>query len=311
MLLQNWSTLECWSKLETAADLFQQKYPRSTHLQLAHFFKGIAQQKENRFEEALKTFHSVVTENPKSETGTRARFMFAFTELLSGEPARASVLFSDFIQQHARHELAEEASAWICVSYALAKKHELCLAAAASYKKRYSTGFNRPLVLFQECRAFLATGDYGATIAGFETFLKEFSQHPRAGEARLLLADALTATEKTETALTVLENAPVSDPSSFDEAWFNTHSIRMSVPTIARAAREPTSTILHMGRWKSVPSSMRYQEQSTSVNDHIISIASNPTYFTSEDILLSRTFASRAPRSKTSAQKSTSTVRRF
>ncbi len=86
---------------------------------------------------------------------------------------------------------------------------------------------------------------------------------------------------------------------SLDEAWFNTHSIWMSVPTIARAVREPTTTILHMGRWKTVPSSMRYQEQSTSVNDHIISIASNPTYFTSEDILLSRTLASRAPRSKT------------
>ena len=252
MLLQNWSTLECWSKLETAADLFQQKYPRSTHLQLAHFFKGIAQQKENRFEEALKTFHSVVTENPKSETGTRARFMFAFTELLSGEPARASVLFSDFIQQHARHELAEEASAWICVSYALAKKHELCLAAAASYKKRYSTGFNRPLVLFQECRAFLATGDYGATIAGFETFLKEFSQHPRAGEARLLLADALTATEKTETALTVLENAPVSDPSSFDEAWFKAAKI-----LVASNSLQPLAT--HLERFKqSRPGSPRF-----------------------------------------------------
>jgi hypothetical protein len=79
------------------------------------------------------------------------------------------------------------------------------------------------------------------------------------------------------------------------EAWFNTHSIRMSVPTIARAAREPTTTILHMGRWKTVPSSMKNQEQSTAVNDHIVSIASNPTYFTTEDILLSRTLTSFCP----------------
>jgi hypothetical protein len=84
---------------------------------------------------------------------------------------------------------------------------------------------------------------------------------------------------------------------NLDEAWFNTQSIRMSVPTIARAAREPTTTILHMGRWKSVLSSMKYQEQSTAVNDHIVSIASNPTYFTTEDILLSRKLAARAPRS--------------
>ena len=93
---------------------------------------------------------------------------------------------------------------------------------------------------------------------------------------------------------------------NLDEAWFNTQSIRMSVPTIARAAREPTTTILHMGRWKTVPSSMKYQEQSTAVYDHIVSIASNPTYFTTEVVL-----AARAPRSKESAQRSTPTVRRF
>jgi hypothetical protein len=66
-----------------------------------------------------------------------------------------------------------------------------------------------------------------------------------------------------------------------------------------------------MGRWKTVPSSMKYQEQSTAVNDHIVSIASNPTYFTTEGILLSRTLAARAPRSKHSAQQTTPTVRRF
>ena len=98
---------------------------------------------------------------------------------------------------------------------------------------------------------------------------------------------------------------------NLDEAWFNTHSIRMSVPTIARAAQEPTTTILQMGRWKTVPSSMKYQEQSTAVNDHIISIASNPTYYTAEDILLSRTLAARADKTKTTVQSSIPTVRRF
>ena len=96
-----------------------------------------------------------------------------------------------------------------------------------------------------------------------------------------------------------------------DEAWFSTHSLRMSVPTIARAAREPTSTILQIGRWKSVPSSLKYQEQSTAVNDHIISIANNPTYFTTEDILLSRTLAAPTHSSKETVQRSTPTVRRF
>ena len=98
---------------------------------------------------------------------------------------------------------------------------------------------------------------------------------------------------------------------NLDETWINTHSIRMSVPTITRAAQEPTTTILQMGRWKTVPSSMKYQEQSTAVNDRIISIASNPTYYTAEDILLSRTMAARADKTKTTVQSSIPTVRRF
>ena len=85
----------------------------------------------------------------------------------------------------------------------------------------------------------------------------------------------------------------------------------MSVPTIARAANEPTATILQMSRWKTVPSSMKYQEHSTAVDDHNLSVASNPTYYTADDILLSRTFAARADKTKTTVQRSLPTVRRY
>ena len=54
-----------------------------------------------------------------------------------------------------------------------------------------------------------------------------------------------------------------------DEAWFDTQSIRMSAPTIARVAYAPTTAIMHMGRWKLLPAAMRYQEQSTELNDSI------------------------------------------
>ena len=71
-------------------------------------------------------------------------------------------------------------------------------------------------------------------------------------------------------------------------AWFNTHSIRMSGPTIARAANRSVPNIMRMGRWKSLPAPILYQEQSTALNDHVFSVINDPTLFTSEDILLSR-----------------------
>ena len=89
-----------------------------------------------------------------------------------------------------------------------------------------------------------------------------------------------------------------------DTSSFNTHSIRMSAPTIARAANLSETNIMKMGRWKSLPAPVLYQEQSTKINDHILAVVNNPTLFTAEDIQLSRVLASRT----TSKQ---STVRRF
>jgi hypothetical protein len=79
----------------------------------------------------------------------------------------------------------------------------------------------------------------------------------------------------------------------------------MSAPTIARAAKLSDTNIMRMGRWKSLPASILYQEQSTASNDHILAVINNPTLFTSEDIQLSRVLASRITSS------SQSTVRRF
>ena len=71
--------------------------------------------------------------------------------------------------------------------------------------------------------------------------------------------------------------------------------VRMSAPTIAAAAKAQTKIILQMGRWASEPSALLYPHQSTAANNNMLSIVSDPTLFTSDDILLSRVLASRAP----------------
>jgi hypothetical protein len=89
-----------------------------------------------------------------------------------------------------------------------------------------------------------------------------------------------------------------------DATWFDTHSLRMSAPTLARTAHVSPTNIMSMGRWKSLPASLLYQSQSTQLNNSILSIVNNPTLFTTEDILLSRVGAS-------NSESSTSTVRQF
>ena len=68
-----------------------------------------------------------------------------------------------------------------------------------------------------------------------------------------------------------------ADHVGFDSKSFNTHSIRMSAPTIARAAKVSVPDIMKMGRWKSLPAPILYQEQSTVLNDHLLAVVNNPT----------------------------------
>ena len=111
-----------------------------------------------------------------------------------------------------------------------------------------------------------------------------FLSFRRNGELSCLLYSDIKAAVK--------QAAPVF---GLQEAWFDTQSIRMSQPTIARAARLPVSDTMRMGRWKSLPAALLYQEQSTALNNTILSVVSDPTLFTSEDIVLARLLASRTP----------------
>ena len=84
-----------------------------------------------------------------------------------------------------------------------------------------------------------------------------------------------------------------ADYFGLDKKSFKTQSIRMSAPTIARTAKLSVPNIMKMGRWKSLPAPLLYQEKSTALNDHILAVVNNPTLFTVEDVQLSRVLASR------------------
>lgn len=69
-----------------------------------------------------------------------------------------------------------------------------------------------------------------------------------------------------------------------DPAWFNPHSVRMSGPTLAAAAGEQKQTIMVYGRWKSVPTSLIYQNSSTKSNNRMLRLLTNSTLFTATDV---------------------------
>jgi hypothetical protein len=74
----------------------------------------------------------------------------------------------------------------------------------------------------------------------------------------------------------------------FDPQWFKPHSIRMSAPTVLRAAGGDDGEILTFGTWKQVPTSLIYQGTSTKNNNRWLRAISNTELFTAADISLTR-----------------------
>lgn len=249
-LVQNWFSLECWQNVEMASSLFRQKYPSSVYIPMLQFLTGSAQQKDNHFADAITTFATIIKEFPKHELAIRSRFMLGFTELLSGDSDKATVHFAAIAREKPRHEILEDARAWLSVSYALAKKHAQCRTAATEYIQQHPGGQNFHLVLFQNARAAFALHDYQTAIAELSDLLHRFPEHSRAGEIRLMLADAYLGNQQTEPALSALKEIPASDPASFEEAWFKTAKILKSfesydliVPHLSRFTQKlPEST---------------------------------------------------------------------
>jgi hypothetical protein len=90
----------------------------------------------------------------------------------------------------------------------------------------------------------------------------------------------------------------------FDPAWFNPHSVRMAAPTVLRAAGGSDRDVLFLGRWKGVPTSLRYQGSSAANSNRMLQLLTNSQLFTSSDITLGRVL----PPTKRTKK---STVRRF
>jgi len=74
----------------------------------------------------------------------------------------------------------------------------------------------------------------------------------------------------------------------FYPQWFKPHSLRMTAPTVLRAAGGDDGDILNFGRWRQVPTSLIYQGTSTTNNNRVLRAVSSPTLFTAADIQLTR-----------------------
>jgi hypothetical protein len=72
----------------------------------------------------------------------------------------------------------------------------------------------------------------------------------------------------------------------FDPSHFGCHGLRVGGATLLRAAGADDGFICLMGRWKSLPACLSYQEVSTEAHDRMSRMLLSPGYYTARDLRL-------------------------
>ncbi|KAJ1440614.1 hypothetical protein B484DRAFT_141998 [Ochromonadaceae sp. CCMP2298] len=72
----------------------------------------------------------------------------------------------------------------------------------------------------------------------------------------------------------------------FDPTQFGCQGVRAGGATLLRAAGTDDGFICLMGRWRSLPSCLRYQEVTTAAHDQMASLLLTPGFYTNRDLRL-------------------------
>ncbi|MEO8353631.1 MAG: tetratricopeptide repeat protein, partial [Chthoniobacteraceae bacterium] len=219
-LVQCWGQIERWPKVVEAADEFAKKFPRSKSLPLARYFRGIALQKDGRFESAIDGFRQLAADFPTSEYAPRALFMEGFTQLLAEHPPEAIRSFERFGTEQSTHEFADAAAYWEGMAYSLDHQFKRCREVMDDYLTRFPQGRHRGLAVFRKAYAIHSLRDYGRSIEELRAYLRNYPGHESKSEALILLGDALMAEGEIEEGIAALQRIPPADVRFYEEGWF-------------------------------------------------------------------------------------------
>lgn len=225
-----WSQAERWDNVLEAADAFHRQWPHAPDNPGVVLLKGVALQKLNRLEEAVATFRLVSARFPKTESAPRARLLEGFTLLMQGNADAAGHVFEGLLAAKTPADLSEEAAFGRCLGYALSSQHSKCRFAAGEYERKYPRGNRLPDVQFQNARAGHLSRDYKTAVSELRAFLAAFPENEKAGEAGVLLGDALLSEDLPLEALSAYQQVP-STGVSYERAWFK------AAPLFARLNR--------------------------------------------------------------------------
>jgi len=216
---------EQWEKTITAADEFAKTFPQSKQVPLARYFRGVAQQKLERYDEAAATFAEIVKSAPKADITPRAQFMQGFTWLLAEDNTKGIEVFNEFLKKFPKHELAGDVEYWKAMAFSFDGKYPEARKAFADYLKNHKDGAHRDNATFRRAYCLQQMMDFPAAITELSDYLRHFPHGGNFAEANLLLGDAYLDQGSSDEGLAAWAAIPDDAKSFYEEGIFKTAKV--------------------------------------------------------------------------------------
>ncbi len=221
-LIQCWTRIERWDRAIAAAERFAVKFPKSKHLAMIGFLRGVAEQNAPKLAESIATFDAVAEKYPDADIAPRAFFMKGFSLLLAEQNADAIGTFEKFPRRFKKDDLAEDALYWRGMGYSLAKDPTTSRRVMAEYLKKYPKGKYAADAVFRRAYSAQAAQDFDTAIRELGKYLKEYPDHTGRAEALVLLGDAHMADGDLDKGIDAFKRIEPAQTRFFEEGWFKT-----------------------------------------------------------------------------------------
>ncbi|TSA34211.1 MAG: outer membrane protein assembly factor BamD [Verrucomicrobiaceae bacterium] len=221
-LVQTWFQVGRWPKVIEASDAFRTIFPESKSIPLVLYLKGLAAQKDLKFDESLAAFDAILKDYKDSEIAPRALFMKGFTLLLAEKNSDAITVFETFGKTYPKHELADAAAYWRGMGFSLDKQFAEARTAMDEYLKDFPKGQFAGNAVFRKAYCAQQLEDYKTSIKELRSFMRTYPGHEQAGEARILLGDALMNEGEMEEGMAAFKGIPREETRFYEEGVFKT-----------------------------------------------------------------------------------------
>lgn len=196
-VIQCWSELERWPKaLESAENYLQTFGEDATNKNLPQvlFMHADALLQLQQLEDAENAFISIADSFPTDKIAARALFMSGFTQLQQDKNEQAVVTFDTVLTKiDSADSLAQDAFYWKATANSFIKNYDQCFEQMNSYLSNYKdSGLKyESEAVFRKAYCTFCKADYQGAITQFHNFLTTYgTTAPDRDEALLLLGDA-------------------------------------------------------------------------------------------------------------------------